>query len=104
MVIHPTGISESILAQFRAVLAKFPAVEQAVVYGSRARGDFQNGSDIDLAVIGQALTPSDFAQLCWQLEDVPQLFKLDIVHFDKIQRPALQNAIRQSQHAIYTRI
>ena len=49
------GLSEQTLARITDVLARFPAVESAVLFGSRAKGSHQPGSDIDLALTGQSL-------------------------------------------------
>ena len=44
-----TGDMERILA----VLESFPEVEKAVLYGSRAKGNYREGSDIDICLVGQ---------------------------------------------------
>jgi uncharacterized protein len=49
------GIPEATLAQITEVLARFPAVESALLFGSRAKGVHKPGSDIDLALIGSLL-------------------------------------------------
>lgn len=36
--------------QIQAVFSGFPAIEQAVLYGSRAKGNYRPGSDIDLTL------------------------------------------------------
>ena len=43
-------VKEAIIRKIRAVLAEFPQVEKAVLYGSRAKGDYKNSSDIDLTL------------------------------------------------------
>jgi predicted nucleotidyltransferase len=42
------GLSRRALDLLRGVLSGYPAVERAIVYGSRAKGNFRNGSDIDI--------------------------------------------------------
>ncbi|MFQ3620829.1 MAG: nucleotidyltransferase domain-containing protein [Spirochaetales bacterium] len=37
-----------------SLLECFPEVGEVVLYGSRAKGNFKNGSDIDLTLIGKA--------------------------------------------------
>lgn len=49
------GLSEGTLRRIIAVLAQFPEVESAVLFGSRAKGVHRNGSDIDLALTGDHL-------------------------------------------------
>lgn len=51
------GLSDSTVAKIRGVLARFPAIDKAVLYGSRAKGNYRPGSDIDLTLQGAMLTP-----------------------------------------------
>ncbi len=46
------GLSETALAAIRRVLARHPAVEEAVVYGSRALAGAHSHSDVDLVLCG----------------------------------------------------
>jgi predicted nucleotidyltransferase len=50
------GLKEADLNAMRAVLAQFPSVSKAVIYGSRAKGNFRPGSDIDLVLLGEDLS------------------------------------------------
>jgi predicted nucleotidyltransferase len=49
------GLSEQTVAKIRRVLAAFPQVERAVLFGSRAKRTHKPGSDIDLALAGRDL-------------------------------------------------
>jgi predicted nucleotidyltransferase len=49
------GLSERTVAEIQEVLARFPQVDKAVLFGSRAKGTQKNGSDIDLALSGKDL-------------------------------------------------
>ena len=44
------GLSDATIEKIRSVFARHPQVEKAVRYGSRAKGTFRNGSDIDLSL------------------------------------------------------
>ena len=44
------GLSDATIEKIRSVFARHPQVEKAVLYGSRAKGTFRNGSDIDLSL------------------------------------------------------
>ncbi|MBX2901439.1 MAG: nucleotidyltransferase domain-containing protein [Cyclobacteriaceae bacterium] len=48
-----TGLSKEVTAKLAGVLELFPEVESAILYGSRAKGNFKPGSDIDLSLTGQ---------------------------------------------------
>jgi proline iminopeptidase len=75
------------------VFAQFPEIDSVLIYGSRATGDFRNHSDIDLAVLAPSMTERDFSRLWNALDDLPILFKLDVVQFEQVTNPALKQNI-----------
>jgi uncharacterized protein len=75
------GLSEKTVAQIAGVLAHFPEVEKAVLFGSRAKATHQRGSDIDLALVGPALDWRIVGAIYDALDDllVPHRFSL-LIH------------------------
>ena len=61
-----------------AALAQRCGARRLVLFGSRARGDFHERSDIDLAVYGMPQKNRSSFRL--DAEELPTLLKLDIVH------------------------
>ena len=59
-------------------LARRHGARKLVLFGSRARGDFRERSDIDLAVYG--MPPENQTSFWLDAEELPTLLKLDIVH------------------------
>jgi uncharacterized protein len=77
------GLKETVILQIREVLVKYPQVEKAVLYGSRASGSYKNGSDIDLTLDGDAdLTLKVLFRIMDDLDDLllPYTFDLSIHH------------------------
>ena len=69
-----------------AGLARRYGAKRLVLFGSRARGDNRNNSDIDLAVYGM---PEDSRAAFWmECEELPTLLKFDIVHIAADMNPA----------------
>ncbi len=69
-----------------ASLARRYGAKRLVLFGSRARGDNRNNSDIDLAVYGM---PEDSRATFWmECEELPTLLKFDIVHIAADMNPA----------------
>ncbi|MFN9945187.1 MAG: nucleotidyltransferase domain-containing protein, partial [bacterium] len=56
--------------KIQQVLAGFPEVEKAVLYGSRAKGNYKPGSDIDLTLFGEELDERVMSRLYWALDDL----------------------------------
>jgi len=53
------GISQSLLEQIIAVISSCASVERAVVFGSRATGNFKKNSDIDLAIYSAGISQTE---------------------------------------------
>ena len=87
------GLEEHVLRRIRAALENYPAVERAVIFGSRATGHYKSYSDIDIAVFAPEIDYRDFAMLAFELEELPIIFKIDVVHFDKLSNAALKEKI-----------
>lgn len=72
------GLSDKTLATVRAILAGYPEIEQAILYGSRAKGTYRNGSDIDLTLVGAELDHRLLAQISGRLEDSSIPYQVDL--------------------------
>ena len=47
------GLSDQVITKIIDVFTKFPEVKEVILYGSRAKGNYKRGSDIDLAIKGK---------------------------------------------------
>jgi len=76
------GLKEDTLAAIADCMAKHPKIEKAIISGSRAKGDYRTGSDIDLVLLGQELTIKDVLMLENELDELllPYLFDISILH------------------------
>ncbi|MBI4793678.1 MAG: nucleotidyltransferase domain-containing protein, partial [Deltaproteobacteria bacterium] len=75
------GLSDAIIARICAVFARFPAIEKAVLYGSRAKGNYKPGSDIDLTIYGENLTTSQLGDITDELDDLLLPYMIDLSIF-----------------------
>lgn len=87
-----SGLSDRVMADLRSALAKHDWVESALLFGSRANGNFRDGSDIDLAVLGTA-NSTERAQLWADVDSLPLVFKVDLVFLQELDNPALKRKI-----------
>lgn len=93
-----TGLDENLIKDVLQVLASYPAVKKAVIFGSRARGDFRYNSDIDLAVYVEGETP---AQLYLDLDDAVGIYRLDYVDMNTLNNTRLRQLIENEGVQIY---
>jgi predicted nucleotidyltransferase len=82
------GLSENIVIKINEVLKQFPAVEKAVIYGSRAKGNFKSSSDIDIALKGK-IDLQVLSRITLKLDDLLLPYKFDLSIYNHIANSAL---------------
>ena len=97
------GIPDSVLNEINSVFFQSKKVEKLVLFGSRAKGNFKTGSDIDLAVFGSDLNFSDYLQLSIKLDELELLHKIDLLRFETIENVDLKNHINRVGIELYNR-
>jgi len=93
------GLNSSIITAI-AELGKKYDIKQIKLFGSRARGDYSERSDIDLAVWGGNIT----GFISEVDEKVYTLLKFDVVNMDKPVQEELVNSIEKEGIVIYEKI
>ncbi len=95
------GLKEHHIIKIQSVFEKHKAVEKAVIYGSRAKGNYRNGSDIDLTLIGENLNLSVLLKVENELDDLLLPYKIDLSLFHQIENPDLIDHIHRIGMAFY---
>ncbi len=95
------GLKEQILKKINESFSLWPEIERVYLYGSRAKGDFRPGSDIDLAVVAPGLSLPGLLRIENQLDDLLLPWNIDIVLFHQISNPELINHIRRVGIIVY---
>lgn len=96
------GLRKRDLEYIYAALAKWPQVEKAIVFGSRAIGNYKKGSDIDLAITGQKVKESICNKISEQLnEEYPIPFFVEVINYNTITNQALKEHIQNYGIIIY---
>jgi predicted nucleotidyltransferase len=79
-----------------------PAIEKVILYGSRATGAYEKGSDIDLAIVGHEISNNDISKINTLLEnDKPSLLSYSVIHYDTINNEKLKHQIDKFGKIIY---
>ena len=91
----PYGLSTQTLQKIRDVFMRYPEVEEVVLYGSRARGDYKNGSDIDLTLRGDSeLTHTLLSRIANDLDDQLLPYTIDLSILKNINNPDMVEQIQ----------
>lgn len=95
------GLDECLHADLAAVFMRYPAITKVLIFGSRAKGTAKPGSDIDLAVVAPAMNTTTFNQLWNELDELPLVFKLDVLHLDTLNQTDLKTRIQAEGQIFY---
>lgn len=95
------GLSENTINVIRRCLERYHGIESAVLFGSRAMGNYKNGSDIDLALKGSSLTISEVSRLENDIDDLLLPYKFDISIFHQISNQELLEHIERVGKLFY---
>lgn len=94
------GLQQKHIDAINACFAQYPQIEQVILYGSRAKGNYKNGSDIDLTIVGD-LDYNSLLKLENQLDDLLLPYKMDLSLKHKITNPDLLNHIERVGKVFY---
>jgi len=89
------GLKIEVVEQIQTVLRKYKQVEKAIVYGSRTKGNFRNGSDIDLTLVGKDLTLEIQYKIMEDFEELLLPYIIDLSIFHQISNPDLVDHIER---------
>jgi predicted nucleotidyltransferase len=76
------GLSEQTVEQIAGVLARFPEVKDAVLFGSRAKATHKPGSDIDLALVGPSLDWRVLGRIYDAMDDLLLPYRFSLIIYD----------------------
>jgi predicted nucleotidyltransferase len=85
-----------------AQLSAEPSVRRVILFGSRARGEAQPRSDVDLAVEAPAASVRDWLRLADIAEDAETLLSIDLVRLEQAP-PDLRERIQAEGRVLYER-
>jgi len=78
-----------------------PEIEEAILFGSRAKGTFNEGSDIDIALKGEKLDMRLLRKVELNIEDLGLPYHIDLINFRQTLEPALIEHINRVGIRIY---
>lgn len=81
-------------------LQEYPSITEAIVYGSRAKGNYHQRSDLDLALKG-TLDRHQIAALQLSLDETPLPMQIDLLNYNELSNLALKEHIDRVGFKIY---
>lgn len=97
------GLSEKTLIEIHRILDRHPEIESAVLFGSRAKGNYRQGSDIDLALSGATATQKTLRSVDTELEDSDLPYRFSLLLMDGLLDPDVRAHIDRVGQVFYQR-
>lgn len=98
------GLLDRDIEYIQKAFENFEEIEKAVVFGSRAMGNYKKGSDVDIAIIGENITNKTLFKLDDYLNEVyPLPYFFDIINYQVISNEKLKEHIDNEGKIIYTK-
>ncbi len=96
------GLEETVLNRLRQAFSSVNAIEKIVLYGSRAKGNYRTGSDIDITLFGSNLTlDNSVYPLMDEIEKLYMPYSFDISIFEHIDNEQLVDHIKRVGKILY---
>jgi predicted nucleotidyltransferase len=96
------GLSNTTLKTLRGFFEKYSGIQNVILYGSRAMGNYRSGSDIDLTLkTDDAFTLGDLWHLKSELEESALPYLFDISLFEQLNNANLKDHINRVGRVLY---
>jgi len=101
MRVEKFGLRDSDIKSITQLLKESDNIQEAILFGSRAKGNYTHGSDVDIAIIGDFdfRTLTHLSYLLNQESNMP--YKFDIVDYASIENRELKEHIDRVGVCIY---
>ena len=98
------GLPETAINEVISILSKNLRVHKVILFGSRAKGTFRNGSDVDLALVGLELELNDVLDASVEIEELSLPYKFDLIISERIKEASLINHINRVGIVLFDRL
>ena len=96
------GLPDRTLDTLDAIFRKYPGIKEAVLYGSRAKGNCRRGSDIDLSLkTADTFNFTDLLHIAGDFDDSDIPYFVDVSIYEKLSNPDLKAHINRVGKVLY---
>ncbi len=90
-------LEKQVADRLKAFFEPFDFIDKIVIFGSRAKHNANPKSDIDLCIYSLEMSDAQFSKLKLSLDELPILYAIDIVHFEKSNEALRENIARDGK-------
>jgi len=97
------GLSSLTLSKLDSVFKRHVSIDAVVIYGSRAKGSYKRGSDIDLTIKGTLLSFSELMQIEDEIDDLYLPYQVDLSQYETLENTDLLEHIERVGVTVYSK-
>jgi predicted nucleotidyltransferase len=75
------GLSDTVVKELQDVFHRHVNIEKVLIFGSRSKGNYRAGSDIDLAVVGNGIDYNQLLNILCEIDDLELLYSVDLLDY-----------------------
>jgi predicted nucleotidyltransferase len=99
------GLLDRDIEYISEAISKFQTIEKAIIFGSRAMGNYKKGSDVDIVIFGEHITKEVLFMLDDYLNEIyPLPYFFDLLHYENISNANLKKHIDDEGKIVFERI
>lgn len=77
------GLSDTVIKELQDVFRRHANIRKVLIFGSRSKGNYREGSDIDLALIGNGIDYRQLLEILCEIDDLELLYSVDLLDYQK---------------------
>lgn len=77
------GLSDTVIKELQDVFRRHANIKKVLIFGSRSKGNYRTGSDVDLAVIGSDIDYNQLLSIHCEIDDLELLYSVDLLDYQK---------------------
>ena len=89
------GLKDSVIEKIQKIFLKYHQIKKVILYGSRAKGNYKNGSDIDITLIGDHIDLTLLNKISNDIDDLLLPYSFDISIFEQLTNQDLVKHIKR---------
>jgi predicted nucleotidyltransferase len=82
------GLDKELLSKLKTIFKQFPEIEKVIIFGSRAKGNYRPGSDVDIALLGK-INNEIISKLIYLIDELNSPYKFYIINYKTIKNQDL---------------
>ena len=75
------GLSDTVIQELQDVFRRHANIRKGLIFGSRSKGNYRAGSDIDLALIGTGIDYRQILDISLEIDDLGLLYSIDLLDY-----------------------